>query len=78
MLIFLIFTPILNYLDAKFYIFPSELFYLQFVIIAYLATLVATSYLAIDHFAKAVKRRKFNNRLQNDSNFDFETTRKYE
>ena len=78
MLLFLIFTPILNYLDSKFCIFPSELFYLQFVIIAYLATLVVTSYLAVDHFAKAVKRRKFNNGLQNDSNFNFEATRKHE
>lgn len=78
MLLFLIITPILNYLDVKFSIFPSELFYLHFVISLYLATLVVTSYLAIDHFAKAVKRRKLNNNIQNGSNANFKANREHE
>ena len=78
MLLFLIFTPIINYLEAKFFIFPSEHFYLSFVISLYATTMVITSYLAIEHFRLAIKRRKLNNKENGSSNANFETTRKYE
>lgn len=77
MLLFLIFTPILNYLDAKFFIFPSEQYYLSFVISLYVTTMMVTSYLAIDHFRLAIKRRKLNNKW-NERNTNSETTREYE
>ena len=78
MLLFLIFTPIINYLEAKFFIFPSEQIYLSFVISLYATTMVITSYLAVEHFRLAIKRRKLNNKENGSSNADFETTRKYE
>ena len=78
MLLFLIFTPLINYLEAKFFIFPSEHFYLSFVISLYATTMVITSYLAIEHFRLAIKRRKLNNKENGSSNANFETTRKYE
>ena len=78
MLLFLIFTPIINYLEAKFFIFPSEHFYLSFVISLYATTMVITSYLAIDHFRLAIKRRKLNNKWNGSSSTNFETTREHE
>ena len=78
MLLFLIFTPIINYLEAKFFIFPSEQFYLSFVISLYATTMVITSYLAIDHFRLAVKRRKLNNKENGSSNANFKATREHE
>ena len=78
MLLFLIFTPIINYLEAKFFIFPSEQFYLSFVISLYATTMVITSYLAIEHFRLAIKRRKLNDKLKGSSNTNFETTREHE
>ena len=75
MLLFLIFTPIINYLEAKFFIFPSEQFYLSFVISLYATTMVITSYLAINHFRLAIKRRKLNNKLYGSDSTNFETTR---
>lgn len=78
MLLFLIFTPIINYLEAKFFIFPSEHFYLSFVISLYATTMVITSYLAIEHFRLAIKRRKLNNRWNGSDNTNFETTREHE
>lgn len=78
MLLFLIFTPIINYLEAKFFIFPSEHFYLSFVISLYVTTMVITSYLAIDHFRLAVKRRKLNNKENGSGSTNFETTREHE
>lgn len=77
MLLFLIFTPILNYLDAKFFIFPSEQYYLSFVISLYVTTMMVTSYLAIDHFRLAIKRRKLNNKW-NERNTNSETKREHE
>jgi NADH:ubiquinone oxidoreductase subunit 3 (subunit A) len=77
MLLFLIFTTIINYLEAKFFIFPSEHFYLSFVVSLYATTMVVTSYLAVDHFRLAMKRRKLNNKLDGSSNTNFETTREY-
>lgn len=78
MLLFLIFTPIINYLEAKFFIFPSEQIYLSFVISLYATTMVITSYLAIEHFRLAIKRRKLNNKWNGSSNANFETTREHE
>ena len=78
MLLFLIFTPIINYLEAKFFIFPSEHFYLSFVISLYATTMVITSYLAVDHFRLAIKRRKLNNKWNGSSNTNFEATREHE
>lgn len=78
MLLFLIFTPIINYLEAKFFIFPSEHFYLSFVISLYATTMVITLYLAIDHFMLAIKRRKLNNKLNGSGSTNFETTREHE
>lgn len=78
MLLFLIFTPIINYLEAKFFIFPSEHFYLSFVISLYATTMVITSYLAIDHFRLAIKRRKLNNKWNGSGSTNFETTREHE
>ena len=78
MLLFLIFTPLINYLEAKFFIFPSEQIYLSFVISLYATTMVITSYLAIEHFRLAIKRRKLNNKLNGSGNTNFETTREHE
>lgn len=78
MLLFLIFTPIINYLEAKFFIFPNEHFYLSFVISLYATTMVITSYLAIDHFRLAIKRRKLNNNVNGIDSTNVETTREYE
>lgn len=78
MLLFLIFTPIINYLEAIFFIFPSEHFYLSFVISLYATTMVITSYLAIEHFRLAIKRRKLNNKLNGIDSTNVETTREYE
>lgn len=78
MLLFLIFTPIINYLEAKFFIFPNEQFYLSFVVSLYATTMVVTSYLAIDHFMLAIKRRKLNNKLNGIDSTNVETTREYE
>ena len=78
MLLFLIFTPIINYLEAKFFIFPSEHFYLSFVISLYATTMVITSYLAIDHFRLAIERRKLNNKENGSGSTNFETTREHE
>lgn len=64
MILFLIFTPIINYLDKKFCIFPNELSYLIIVIGLYGATMIITAYLAIKHF-KAVNRLNKIRRLQN-------------
>ena len=64
MILFLIFTPIINYLDVKFCIFPNELSYLIIVIGLYVATMIITAYLAIKHF-KAVNRLNKIRRLQN-------------
>ena len=78
MLLFLIFTPIINYLEAKFFIFPNEQFYLSFVISLYATTMVITSYLAIEYFRLAIKRRKLNNKLNGIDSTNVETTREYE
>jgi hypothetical protein len=78
MLLFLIFTPLINYLEAKFFIFPSEQFYLSFVISLYVTTMVVTSYLAIDHFRLAMKRRKLNNKENGANDTNFRAAKEYE
>lgn len=67
MILFLIFTPIINYLDKKICIFPNELPYLIIVIGLDIATMIITAYLAIKHF-KAVNRLNKIRRLQNGKN----------
>lgn len=69
MILFLIFTPIINYLDVKFFIFPNELSYLIVVIGLYVATMIITAYLAIKHF-KAASRLNRIRRLRNGNNND--------
>lgn len=78
MLLFLIFTPLINYLEAKFFIFPSEQFYLSFVISLYVTTMVVTSYLAIDHFRLAIKRHKLNDKVNGANGTNFRAAREYE
>lgn len=78
MLLFLIFTPIINYLEVKFSLFPSEQYYLSFVISLYVTTMMVTSYLAIDHFRLAVKRRKLNDKENGSDSTNSETTREHE
>ena len=78
MLLFLIFTPIINYLEAKFFIFPNEQLYLSFVISLYATTMVITSYLAIEHFRLAIKRRKLNNKENGSGSINFAATREHE
>ena len=69
MILFLILTPIINYLDKKFCIFPNELSYLIIVIGLYVATMVITAYLAIKHFKAASRLNKIR-RLRNGNNND--------
>jgi hypothetical protein len=67
MILFLILTPIINYLDVKFFIFPNELSYLIVVIGLYVATMIITAYLAIKHFKAASRLNKIR-RLRNGNN----------
>lgn len=69
MILFLILTPIINYLDKKFCIFPNEPLYLVVVIGLYVATMIITAYLAIKHF-KAANRLNRIRRLRNGNNND--------
>lgn len=69
MILFLILTPIINYLDVNFFIFPNELSYLIVVIGLYVATMIITAYLAIKHF-KAASRLNRIRRLRNGNNND--------
>lgn len=57
MYLFLIFVPILNFLDTALCLLPSERAYMTVVVISYLATVVATAFLAIRHFIQMSKRR---------------------
>jgi hypothetical protein len=69
MILFLILTPIINYLDKKFCIFPNEPLYLVVVIGLYVATMIITAYLAIKHFKAASRLNKIR-RLRNGNNND--------
>jgi hypothetical protein len=57
MLLCLIITPLINFLDEIFYIFPSEESYIYVVVGIYLFTLGATACSAVNHFVLASKRR---------------------
>lgn len=57
MYVFLILTPIFNYLDIRFLLFESVDQYLVVIVSAYVATLLITTYLAIKHFVQMSKRR---------------------
>ena len=54
---FLIFLPAINFIDSAFYLFPTDRSYMLAVVISYIITAMATSYLAIKHFIQASKRR---------------------
>lgn len=62
MYLFLIFVPILNFLDTALCFLPSERAYMTVVVISYLVTVVATAFLAIRHFIQMSKRRLDNGR----------------
>lgn len=57
MYIFLIFVPVLNYIDSLFYIIPSDKAYILTINISYILTAIITAYLAIRHFVQGVKRK---------------------
>ena len=57
MYVFLIFVPILNYLDSTFALFEYEASYMWFVSITTALTALITAYLAIRHFIQISKRR---------------------
>lgn len=62
MYVFLIAVPIFNYIDAKFWLFPSEMFYLISVSTLFGVTAIITAFLAIRHFVLMSKRRLENGR----------------
>lgn len=62
MYIFLIFVPILNFLDSAICFLPSERAYMTVVVVSYLTTIFVTAFLAIRHFVQASKRRMDNGR----------------
>lgn len=57
MYLFLIIVPIINYIDAKYNIFPSSGFAVLFVIVSTILTAIITAYLAIKHFITLSKRK---------------------
>lgn len=57
MYIFLIVIPIVNYLEAKYHIFPTQNYKSWFIVISTILTALITAYLAIRHFVKATKRK---------------------
>jgi hypothetical protein len=63
MYIFLIVIPLINYLNAKFNLFPDKETHVLFVVIATILTTLITAYLAIKHFINISKRK-----LKNGSN----------
>lgn len=60
MYLFLIVIPIINYLDAKFNLFPTNEAHVLFIVIATILTALTTAYLAIKHFV-TISKRKLNN-----------------
>lgn len=62
MYVFLIFVPLLNYVDSVFYIIPSDRAYILTINISYILTSLITAYLAIRHFVQGVKRKMNNGR----------------
>ena len=57
MYVFLIVIPIINYLNAKFSLFPNKEAHILFIVISTILTALITAYLAIRHFVKATKRK---------------------
>ena len=57
MYLFLIFVPILNFLDTVFCFLPSDRAYMTVIVVSYSITALITAYLAIKHFVQASKRR---------------------
>ncbi len=57
MYIFLIFVPMLNFLDSAFYFIPSDRVYMGIIVSSYMATIIVTAYFAIKHFITISKRR---------------------
>jgi hypothetical protein len=57
MLLCLIVTPLINFFDELFYIFPNEVWYAETIIGLYCITLIITAFLAIRHFIQISKRR---------------------
>lgn len=57
MYVFLIVVPIINYLNAKFSLFPNKEAHILFIVISTILTALITAYLAIRHFVKATKRK---------------------
>lgn len=60
MYLFLIALPIINYIDIKMDIIPSNHIAVIVVVFLYISTIIATAYLAIKHFV-AISKRKLNN-----------------
>lgn len=57
MYVFLIVIPIINYLNAKFSLFPNKEAHILFIVISTILTALITAYLAIRHFVKVTKRK---------------------
>lgn len=57
MLLCLIITPLINFIDEVFYVFPTQSSYIYVIVGIYIATLVVTAYLAIRHFIQVRARR---------------------
>ena len=57
MYLFLIFTPVLNYLDAKIGLFDSVETYLWFISIIYILTAIITAYMAVKHFIPTLNHK---------------------
>lgn len=60
MYLFLITIPIVNYLEVKYHIFPTNEVHVLFIVMATIATAIITAYLAIKHFVN-ISKRKINN-----------------
>jgi hypothetical protein len=54
---FLIFLPIVNFVDSAICLFPTDRAYMLVVVLSYAITALITAYLAIRHFVQISKRR---------------------
>ena len=54
---FLIFLPIVNFVDSAICLFPTDRAYMLVVVLSYAITALITAYLAIRHFIQMSKRR---------------------
>lgn len=59
---FLIFVPMVNFVDSAFCVFPTDRAYMLVVVISYILTAIITAHLAIRHFIQMSKRRLDNGR----------------